>query len=63
MKLSAKDISSLLNKAELEVEDKYRGKIKGDEYFKRGMMLGCLEMKRVIFDKLNKLAITMEDEC
>ena len=60
MTLTKKELSALLDIAQVEVEDKYRGKIKGDEYFKRGMLLGCIEMKRKVFDRL--INLTKEGE-
>lgn len=57
MTLTKKEISELLDRVHLEIEDKYRGKINGDEYFKRGMLLGCIEMKRKVFDKLADLLV------
>ena len=60
MTLTKKELSALLDIAQVEVEDKYRGKIKGDEYFKRGMLLGCIEMKRKVFDRL--INLTKEEE-
>jgi hypothetical protein len=45
MVLTENEIRALLTRCRLRLEEKYRGKLDGDEYFKRGFLLGCLQIE------------------
>lgn len=42
--LTDREKKTLIVQCQLIIEDRYRNKLDGDEYFKRGFLLACKEM-------------------
>jgi hypothetical protein len=55
--LTEKEIEVLLKVCELTVTQAFKEKIKGDEYFKRGFLLACQELRAVITNVLSQYQV------
>jgi hypothetical protein len=54
-------LKSLLNNCRVVLEQRYHGKIEGDEYFKRGFLLGTKEITEELFNALKDYTITKKE--
>ncbi len=66
MKLSEKEISKLLRMCQLDIETIYRAQLEenfgGDEYFKRGFLLGCNELTKCMISVLLQYDVSVKLE-
>jgi hypothetical protein len=60
MILSKREVRALITNCELAILEKYRKKINDDEYFHRGFLLACSEMKNEMLLALEKVEIRMK---
>jgi hypothetical protein len=56
--LSQKEVETLITVCELNITQAFKEKIKGDEYFKRGFLLACQELKAEMIHSLKRYEIT-----
>lgn len=57
MKLSDREIKSLIKNCQSQVETAYRGKLDGDEYFKRGFLLASKEICELMVNVLGQYEV------
>ncbi len=61
MKLTEQEIKTLIKNCQLTVEKAYETKLDerlgGDEYFKRGFLLGCQELTKCMINVLNQYQV------
>lgn len=57
MKLSDREIKALIKNCQTQVETAYKGKLDGDEYFKRGFLLASKEISDLMVNVLRQYEI------
>ncbi len=66
MPLSEKEISKLLRHCQLNIEVAYRSQLEenfgGDEYFKRGFLLGCNELTKCMIGVLKQYQVIKNED-
>lgn len=57
MKLSDREIKTLIKSCQSQVETAYKGKLDGDEYFKRGFLLATNEISNLMVNVLSQYEV------